>query len=273
MTIEEALKEASRMLARKVDRPRYEAELLLAHHLGCERIRLHAHGDESVNETSSFFTLVERRRQGMPVEYITGRVSFYDIELEVGPGVLIARPETELLVDEAAVLIAAGGVETVAEIGIGSGAVSIVLARKFPHLKIVATDISPEALGYAARNIARYGLQERIFPRRCNLLEGVEESVDLLVSNPPYIAESYELPTPLHYEPKGALVGGRRGDEVLKEILVTVKEREIPRVVCEMGYDQRVPIERYCETVGLPVPRFYRDLAGHDRGFSIVDTK
>ncbi len=272
MRIEEALKEASRILARKVDRPRYEAELLLAHHLGRERTWLHAHGDERMEREGRFFGLVERRRRGMPFEYIARKVSFYDIELEVGPGVLIARPETELLVDEAARLVAAGGVETVAEIGIGSGAVSIVLARKFPHLRIVATDISPEALGYAERNILRYGLQRRIFLRRCSLLDGVDEPVDLVVSNPPYIAESYELPTPLHYEPESALVGGREGDEVLKRILDTVKERTIPRVVCEMGYDQRDPIERHCELLGLPVPKFYRDLAGHDRGFSIVDT-
>jgi len=247
------------MLGEVASRPRMEAETLLAHLLRCDRIRLHLNSSDELEDEEAF--LAE------PVEYITGRVSFYDIELEVGPGVLIARPETELLVDKCAQVIEANGLSNVAEIGVGSGAVSIVLARKFPNLHITATDISKDALRYAKRNIERYALEERIDLLECDLLEGIDADVELIVSNPPYISEDYELPAPLHYEPGNALFGGKRGDELLRKIVETAKRRNVAHLVCEMGYDQKAPIEEYCRKLSLPPPNFYKDLAGFDRGF------
>ncbi len=269
MTIEEALRKASVMLAETASRPRLEAETLLAHLLGCERVRLHLNSSEELIEYEQFFGLVKRRAAAEPVEYITGKVSFYDTELEVGPGVLIARPETELLVDRCAEVIEAEHLSRIAEIGVGSGAVSIVLARKFPNLHITATDISADALDYAKRNIERYGLAERIELVECSLLEGVDANVEMIVSNPPYIGEDYELPAPLHYEPEKALVGGKRGDELLREIIDTANERKAAHLLCEMGYDQRDSILEYCRRLSLPAPQFYKDLAGFDRGFHL----
>ncbi len=267
MTIEEALKKASETVREVASRPRLEAEILMSCHLGWERCRLHSRANETLKDPKSYFELVRRRERNEPIEYITGKVSFYDIELEVGPGVLIARPETELLVDRAAQVIEECGIESIAEIGVGSGAVSILLARKFPNLRIVATDISHAALEFAQKNIERYGLLERIELMECSLLDGVDREVDLLVSNPPYIAEDFELPAPLHYEPAGALVGGRRGDELLLKIIDTAYERRIAHLVCEMGYDQREAIGTYCRLKGYGEPHFYKDLAGLDRGF------
>ncbi len=238
----------------------------MAHHCQKERTWLHAHPHEPLPDAEEYFALVKRRRDGEPIEYITGRVSFYDIELEVGEGVLVARPETELLVEKAAEVIEKERIGRLCEIGVGSGAVSIVLARMFPNLRIVATDISPRALDYAARNVACYGLQGRIELIRSDLMERVGD-VEMVVSNPPYIRSDFPLPETVRHEPDEALFGGERGDEVLRRIIDTCHRRQIPHLVCEMGYDQRAPIAEYCRTLGLPEPRFYKDLAGWDRGF------
>ncbi len=267
MTVEEALAKASGMLKKKVSRPRLEAEILLAHFLDFERIEIHLASRETLESSESYFELVRRRVCGEPIEYITGKVSFYDIELEVGPGVLIARPETEILVDIAAKIIQTENIVTVAEIGVGSGAISIMLARKFSDLCIIATDISEKALFYAKKNIERYALSDRIELINGDLLEGVEKKIDMVVSNPPYICEKFELPPPLKYEPKSALIGGESGDELLKKIINISKEKNIPHLLCEMGYDQRRSIETYCKYKKLPSPDFYKDLAGLDRGF------
>jgi len=266
-TIEESLREAALRLKRVSERPRLEAEILMAHLLGKSRIWLHTHADEALEDPEAYEALVGRREKSEPIEYITGRVSFYDTELEVGEGVLIARPETELLVDMAAEVIRHHGIRRMCEIGVGSGAVSIVLARKFPHLRITATDISDKALAYARRNVAAHGLSDRIETVKADLMEGIDEAFDLVVSNPPYICEAFLLPHSVRYEPKDALIGGEKGDELLCRIIDTCRTRRIPHLVCEMGYDQRASIAAYCRLRGLPEPKFYKDLAGLDRGF------
>ena len=266
MTIAEALRGATLKLKSVVDRPRLEAEILLAHHLGCERSRLLLRDREALENPEAFFSLVDRRCAHEPVEYITNRVSFYGEEFFVAPGALIPRPETELLVDEAAALIRERGLKKIAEIGVGSGAVSVTLARLFPELKIVATDISEEALAVARENIDRFDLAERIELRRTSLLEGVDE-VEMIVSNPPYVAQGTELePNVADYEPDTALYAPGDGTSLLKEIVLLGRERGVP-VVCEMGYDQRAEMERFFAEQGIGSYRFYKDLAGLDRGF------
>ncbi len=269
MTVETALRDAAKKLSSIAERPRLEAEILMAHALGRERVWLHAHADHALTEEASetFASLVQRRMKSEPIEYITGHVSFYDLDLEVGPGVLIARPETELLVDMAAEVVEEQGIGSVCEIGVGSGAVSIMLARKFPKLMITATDISPDALGYARKNIRKYGVEDRMRLVKADLMEGVEGDFEMIVSNPPYIKASYMLPHALKHEPQNALIGGESGDEVLQRIIMTAKQRNVRHLLCEMGYDQREAIMRFCERNELPSPTFYKDLAGLDRGF------
>jgi release factor glutamine methyltransferase len=216
-------------------------------------------------------TLVERRAAHQPYEYITESVSFYDIELEVAPGALIPRPETELLIDRAAELIERNGVTRIAEIGIGSGAISIVLARRFAHLRIVATDISREALIVAQRNIEAFGLTERIALHRCDLLEGIETPIEMIISNPPYIANGEQLEkNVVEFEPHTALFGGERGDELLRRIIHQAHGRGVRWLVCEMGWDQRDAIQAYVNEIGVEYIDFYRDLAGLDRGFVLA---
>ncbi|MCF6206504.1 MAG: peptide chain release factor N(5)-glutamine methyltransferase [Sulfurovum sp.] len=270
MTVHETLKWATLQLQISCERPQFEAELLLAHHLGKERTWLMTHPDAEVEKVEAYKDLVARRRAHEPYEYIVGEASFYDIALSVEEGVLIPRPETEILIDLVSEIIAREKITRIAEIGVGSGAISIVLARKFPHLKIIATDIEPKPLEVAAKNIARYGLNEQIVLRESNLIDAVHEKIELVVSNPPYIAEDALLASNVvDYEPHSALFGGRVGDELLKRIITDVKARGIRWLACEMGYDQKRPIADFVKEIGVQSIDFYKDLAGHDRGFVI----
>ena len=270
MTIKQTEKWAKERLQEACERPQFEAQLLLSYHLKQERIYLMTHDDEEVLDLDIFEALVERRVKHEPYEYIVGSASFYDIHLSVEKGVLIPRPETEILIDLVAEIIQKQNITQIAEIGIGSGAISIVLARKFRHLNIVATDICDTPIKVASQNIQTFGLEKQITLRKSNLIDEVNEELELVVSNPPYIAEDFILKSNvIDYEPKEALFGGRIGDELLKQIIIDVKARGIKYLACEMGYDQKAPIENFVNEIGVEYIKFYQDLAGFDRGFVI----
>ncbi len=262
MRIDEALQEAMKML-RDVERPRLEAEILLAHILGKERIYLHAHPDAMI-EAEPFFALVRRRAEGEPVEYLTGKVSFYGEEFHITPGVLIPRPETEILVEKVAKELR--GTERVAEIGTGSGVIAIMLKKLLPDLQIIATDINPKAIELAKKNAALHDVEIEF--RLASYIEGITEPIDAIVSNPPYIKRGYKLPKSVRYEPQNALFGGEEGDEVLRRIVTIFADSDAKLLACEMGYDQRAPMQVFMRSLGLE-PKFYRDLAGLDRGFIV----
>lgn len=270
MKIKRILEWATAELGKACERPRLEAELLLAYHLGKERIWLHLHDDEEADDGKGYEKLVARRAKYEPYEYITGKVSFYDIELFVKQGVLIPRPETELLIDKAAQIIAQENMTYIAEIGVGSGAISVVLARKFPHLRIIATDICDTPIEVAGENIRHFGLEGQISLRKSNLIDAVNEPLEMVVSNPPYIADDFVLEANVgKYEPKEALFGGNVGDELLKQIITDVQQKGIRYLVCEMGYDQKEPIGEFVKNFEIEYIEFYKDLSGHDRGFVI----
>ncbi|MEY3089815.1 MAG: protoporphyrinogen oxidase [Pseudomonadota bacterium] len=270
MRIKELLSWATDSLKDACERPAFEAELLLAYHLQKERIYLMTHENEAVPDREGFEALVARRASHEPYEYIVGSASFYDIHLKVAAGVLIPRPETELLIDVTANIIKEEGLTHIAEIGVGTGAISIVLARQFPKLHSIATDISDMPLKVAAENIETFGLQERIELRKSNLLDEVPEVPQLVVSNPPYIAEDFLLASNVvDYEPKEALFGGKVGDELLKQIIVDTKAKGVPYLACEMGYDQKNAMQAFVNEIGVEYIQFYTDLAGLDRGFVI----
>ncbi len=270
MTVKEALFWAREQLMEVVERPQYEAELLLAYHLNQDRTYLITHESDSVIDIEKYKMLIARRANHEPYEYIVGEASFYDIHLGVEEGVLIPRPETEILIDLVADIIDKEHITHIAEIGVGSGAISVVLARKFPHLHVIATDICETPLKVAQLNINKYKLKDQIKLRKSNLIDEVDEIVQLVVSNPPYIAEDFVLASNVaDYEPKEALFGGRVGDELLKQIISDVKERGIKYLACEMGYDQKQPIQDFVKELGVKYIKFYKDLAGFDRGFVI----
>jgi len=270
MTIKEVVSWGSAQLQQVCERPQYEAELLLAFYLKQDRIYLITHDRDELEDIEGYKMLIQRRVKSEPYEYIVGEASFYDIHLKVQQGVLIPRPETEILIDMVAEIIEKENITRIAEIGVGSGAVCVVLARKFPELKIIATDICDLPLQVAQTNIDTFSLQEQITLRKSNLIDKVPESVELVVSNPPYIAEDFILQSNVvDYEPKEALFGGRVGDELLQQIILDVKARGIHYLACEMGYDQKAPIQAFVNEVGVKSIQFYKDLAGLDRGFVI----
>lgn len=270
MKINETLKWASEQLTESCERPTFEAELLLAYHLEKNRTYLHAFDENEVDDLEKFQALVQRRAEHEPYEYIVGEASFYDIELNVEAGVLIPRPETEILIDLVAEIIEKENIRNIAEVGVGSGAISVVLARKFPALNIIATDICDTPIKVAQSNLEKYEVEDRVEIRKSSILDEVSETLELVVSNPPYIADDFELEkNVVAYEPKEALFGGRIGDELLKQIVLDVKAKEVKYLACEMGYDQKEPMTQFFNEIGVKYYKFYKDLAGFDRGFVV----
>src|SRR5258706_4911152 len=172
-------------LLRESGLPRFEAELLLCRVLGCERVRLIAHGEEAIDSSNARSTnaLFARRRAGEPIPYITGWREFYGVALRVTPDVLIPRPETERLVELALERLPPGAPSRVLELGTGSGAIAIALATERPGLGIVATDVSEAALALARRNAPAHGAEiDFILTDWFDALG--PEPLDLIPSNP-----------------------------------------------------------------------------------------
>ena len=268
MTIHKALQKAAFYL-KDLERPLFESEILLGFVLKKERIFLHCNAQKELDsfDEDSFFRLIERRKNHEPLEYLIESVSFYENKFYISYGALIPRPETEILVEKARVLIQEKNLQNIAEIGIGSGAISISLAKLFSNAKFYASDISPFALFNAFVNLKKFDLQNlELF--RSNLLDFAQNiKIDILVSNPPYIKDSYVLPKNVQKEPKIALFGGKKGDEILHKIIKIAFDKKIPYVLCEMGYDQKKSIFDFAQNFSYKHLEFYKDFAGLDRGF------
>lgn len=271
MTVNEyLLKGASALYG--YETPLSEATILLGHAIGKDKLWLMTHSDDVI-EPKNYDDFIDRRVQGEPVEYITQKVAFYSEEFIISKGALIPRPETEILVNKVLETLNKDFDGHIVEVGTGSGIISIILALNLPKAKITAIDIAKEALVIAAQNIEKFSLEDNITLVQGNMLEDMDENIDVLVSNPPYIKEKELLEKPLAYEPQNALFGGIEGDEMLKSLLIEVKERGIPYAFCEMGYDQKEPLETFTQGFKGYSIRFYKDLARLDRGFSIQKDK
>jgi len=271
LTIKEILLEATTILKEaNIPSPAKEATLLLQHYLQKDQLYIMTNQDVVVKNTQSYFDLIKRRAKNEPLEYITNRVSFYSQEFYIDSGALIPRPETELLIDEVLQNIPNKEQKlTIVEVGVGSGIISIMLAKHLKNAKFIAIDISPKALAVAKKNIAQFNLEKQIELRECSLLDCVDEKIDYLVSNPPYIEDGVELESNLSYEPQNALFGGRVGDEIIKQLLDEVLSRKIKFFSCEMGYDQKSKISSYLEESLFDSLTFYKDWSGFDRGFTL----
>ncbi|MCK9374430.1 MAG: peptide chain release factor N(5)-glutamine methyltransferase [Sulfuricurvum sp.] len=266
--LKELHREVSKGLEGVVEFPRREAELLLMAYLGCDPLYFITHQEELIDENNPrLIEWIEKRKRNVPLEYLTNRVSFYSREFYIDEGALIPRPETEHLIDELLSRITPEAAMTVVEVGVGSGIISILLALHLPNARFIAVDISSAALAVARRNIEAFGLSGRIELREGDLLDPVTETIDLLVSNPPYIADDAALESNLSYEPQNALFGGEIGDEIIRRLLDQVYARRIALFGCEMGYDQRLKVQEYLKSFAVKSLEFYKDLASFDRGF------
>lgn len=268
--VKNVLKEITAKLNPIIPRASREAHLLLMAHLGCDELWIITNQNTQVKDINKLYRWVERRAKNEPFEYITKRVSFYSEEFYIAQGALIPRPETELLIDEVIKNVSNPNAKmTFVEVGVGSGIISIMLAKQLPHTKIIAVDISQDALEIAKINIAKFSLEDRIELRLGSLLEPIFEHVDYLVSNPPYIANDANLESNLSYESQNALFGGSVGDEIIQELLNEVLKRKINLFTCEIGYDQQDRIKQYLKKEEYETLNFYKDLSDFDRGFTL----
>lgn len=229
------------------ENPRLEAQILLAHTLNCSKIELYTRPEfePSESDRTKFKELIKKRVEGCPVAYLVGFREFYSLALEVNPSVLIPRPETELLIVEAEKLLKAHSNAKVLDLGTGSGNIPLALARVSKTAHITSIDISPEALEVARKNAAKHGSEGRIEFLQGDLFEPLpaDAKFDLIVSNPPYIAETEFTslsPGVKNFEPHLALHGGQDGLDFYRRIAAKAKSFLAPRgtVLLEIGSTQ-----------------------------------
>lgn len=244
MIVREVLQRSATWLSEKgSDAPRLEAELLLAHVLGTERLGLYADAGRQLGdrELESLRGLLRRRAGGEPVAYLTGHREFYGLELEITRDVLVPRPETELLVDRARELEPG----RILDLGTGSGCVAIACARQLPEAAVTATDVSAAALEVAARNAARHGVSDRIRFLEGDLFAPLagDDRFDLIVSNPPYVPEGEAAEVAAH-EPRLALYGGEKGMQVIGRLLAGAGSHlaDGGTLLVEIGEDQEAAV-------------------------------
>jgi release factor glutamine methyltransferase len=236
MPLREGLQSAiARLTAEHVPSPRLNAELLLMFTLNCDRAYLYAHPERELTkeEQSRYDETLTQRSKGVPAQYITGHQEFWGLDLIVSPAVLIPRPETEHLIEAIVPLAKLMKAPRIADVGTGSGAIALALAKELSNAEIHATDISPAALEIAEANAARLQLEfrasnqqppeRRIFFHATDLLRGLEgNAFDIVVSNPPYVGEAEEDQVQLEvrkFEPRTAVFAGPSGLEIIEKLI------------------------------------------------------
>lgn len=267
------LDEGATRLARAADEPRREAEVLLGAALGRSRAWLLANPGERILDceaTDRYEAYLTRRSYGEPVAYLLGEKEFWSLPLKVGPGVLIPRPETELVVERALAHFAPGAEFTALDLAAGSGAIALALASERPHGHVTATDVAPLAVATTRDNAGRLALGGRVTVLEGSWFEPVAgRSFDLVVSNPPYIAEADPRVEPAvrRYEPHGALFAGPDGLEALRSIAAGAPRHLRPGgwLILEHGDTQGSAVRGLFAQAGLAAVTTHRDLAGRDR--------
>lgn len=267
MTIKQALLEAKNLLKHVSDIPQKEASILLSYAIGLTQAELITKENYEFDE-KTFFELVARRAEFEPVEYITKKANFYSLEFYVSPNCLIPRPETEILVEKVLNQTVNKKEVTIADICSGSGAIVVTLAKYLPNATFFASDISAEALEIAKHNAAKHNVSEKIKFYTDDLAQNLPPC-DIIISNPPYIADSYKLPNPVKYEPSLALLGGVDGSDLLKRLIIQFHKHSAKTLFCEFGYDQREIVQNFCQNLSFKSLDFYQDYAGLTRGFII----
>ena len=279
-SVKAALDWTTTFLAEKADEhPRRSAEWLLSAATGLSRVELYAFHDRPLSdvERATLRDGVRRRAAGEPLQYVTGEVAFRHLVLKVRPGVLIPRPETEVLVDTVLPAVRAAiadcGEALVADLCTGSGCIALSVASECPGASVCATDISPLAVQIAAENAARLGLGDAVTTLEGDLFAALPQSalgtLDVVVSNPPYIpsADVPELPAEVAgFEPHLALDGGPDGLDVFRRILAGGREWLRPGGLLAVELDQRMVPKAASEAVEwYEDVRVVSDLAGRDR--------
>lgn len=279
MTIAEALRRGAAVLRLAgIEDAELEAEVLLRHTLGLTRAHLFLRLQDELDpeDERRFHKLLDRRRAHVPTAYLTGHREFYGLDLFVAPGVLIPRPETEHVVEEALrvgrSLLARQERVTLVDVGTGAGAIALAVAKHLPALRVLAVDCSSAALAVAELNARRLRLAGRVTFLQGDLLQPVHEPVDIVAANLPYIP-SHVIPTlqpeVRDHEPRQALDGGPDGLRVIDRLLGQVPSHlrgGHGTVILEIGFDQAEPLRALvAERLPGAALSFTRDLAGIER--------
>ena len=273
-TYKQIIKEYSVNLRDITHIPQKEVEILLLDILQQNVIWLHLNYTNicEKNIEDKLKKSVQKRATNYPLEYITNKVSFYGEVFNILDGVLIPRPETEILVEKAQKLLETIEKPKVIEIGTGSGIISVMLAILIKDIEIIAVDINDKALELAKTNAKKFNVEDKITFIKSDLFTNIDDNLkfDLCVSNPPYIANKFKLPKNVKYEPSNALFGGEIGDELLQNIILEVYKKDIPNLICEMGYDQKEPLTKFIkDNIKYKNLEFYKDYDKLDRGFEL----
>lgn len=279
MTIKEILNIAENRLRQAgIENANIDAEILFCHMMHFDRSQLFINWGKQIDDKGAeeFFSLVDTRVEGKPLQYITGRQFFMDISVKVDERVLIPRQDTEVLVEEVEKYIRDNRMEkaSLLDLCTGSGIIAISLAKKYPKLKVTATDVNDDALSLARENIKAIGLEKNIKTVKSDLFEDLKKrKFNIIVSNPPYIPTSIlsSLQREIYdYEPLIALDGGDDGLDFYRRIITQapVHLKKKGAVFLEIGYNQAADLEKLVTESGAYSSHEYKkDLAENDRVF------
>lgn len=249
-----------------------DAEVLARHILGWDRAALLTHGREPERQgfADALDTLIERRARREPVAQIVGKREFWGLDFEINRDVLVPRPETELIVEEALAFARERTLAHIIDVGTGSGCIAIAIATELPGVRVTATDTSLAAIEVARRNAAAHAVDSRIDFHLGDVLSDVAGPADLIVSNPPYVPEGmapHLQPEIVQYEPHAAIFGGETGLEVLLALFQQAPARLAGggRLIVEFGLGQREDVERLAAANLWTIIRMREDLQGIPR--------
>ena len=270
---EAILQGANKLRKAGVPEARREAGSLLAFLLDKDRTFILSHADDTISgeQETLFQEFLDSRAQGEPAQYITGRQDFYGLEFEVTPAVLIPRPETELLVEAAIKLVAAEETVSFCDVGTGSGCIAITLLTQIPQAHAMAVDVSASALEIAKRNAARHRVTNRVEFMLSDCFAAVaQQTFDLIVSNPPYVAEDAVATLQREvrdYEPRVALTAGADGLDVIRRLIADAQGylRASGHLVFEIGFDQHAEVSELVDPGIWELLDIHHDLQGIPR--------
>ncbi len=274
MNWDQALRQGIELLESKaIPAPRLTAEVLLMHSTGADRAALFAHPERELTDVERihYGRYLHQRLSGLPTQYVTGRQEFRGLEFRVDPSVLIPRPETEHVVERVVALAKAG--MDILDCGTGSGCIAISVAKELPHTTIRASDLSEAALQMATRNAGRLGFADRVHFFRADLLGCVADaSLDIVASNPPYVAlsDAAGLQREVRdFEPRMALFAGEDGTEIYRRLSTDARRVLRPGgwVVLEVGYNMAGKVRDLFQA-GWEQIETTRDLSGIERVLS-----
>lgn len=269
MEIGTALADGTERLRSISESPMLDAELLLARAIDVPRSYLIAHPEDTLDPAAveRYFTAIDQRSAGMPIAYIRGEKEFWSMTLFVSPDTLVPRPETEVLVSQALQRMPDGQSTAVLDLGTGSGAIALAIAREHPNCDIVATDISEPALAVARENANRHALANIEFLLGDWTAPVAGRTFDLIVSNPPYVPSNHPDLERLSHEPEMALESGEDGLDAIRRISVEARSviEEGGTLLIEHGDTQRQEVAGILAADGWSQISHVNDLAGKPR--------